>query len=89
VADNYRERAEAADGRSDQRRRARHPAALRELRFAFSSLRYAGVRKVAMFGSARTAPTRRNTAVGRFGRRSWSGLHVITGAGPGIMAGRT
>jgi uncharacterized protein (TIGR00730 family) len=62
--------------------------ALRELRFAFKLFApYAGVRKVAMFGSARTAPTRPEyqQAVD-FGRKiAAAGFMVITGAGPGIM----
>jgi uncharacterized protein (TIGR00730 family) len=62
--------------------------ALRELRFAFKLFApYASVRKVAMFGSARTAPTRPEyqQAVD-FGRKiAAAGFMVITGAGPGIM----
>ncbi len=62
--------------------------ALRELRFAFKLFApYAGVRKVAMFGSARTAPSRPEyqQAVD-FGRKiAAAGFMVITGAGPGIM----
>ena len=62
--------------------------ALRELRFAFKLFApYAGVRKVTMFGSARTAPTRPEyqQAVD-FGRKiAAAGFMVITGAGPGIM----
>ena len=62
--------------------------ALRELRFAFKLFApYAHVRKVAMFGSARTAPTRPEyqQAV-EFGRKiAEAGFMVITGAGPGIM----
>ena len=62
--------------------------ALRELRFAFKLFApYAGVRKVTMFGSARTAPTRPEyqQAV-EFGRKiAAAGYMVITGAGPGIM----
>ena len=62
--------------------------ALRELRFAFKLFApYAGVRKVTMFGSARTAPTRPEyqQAV-EFGRKiAEAGFMVITGAGPGIM----
>jgi uncharacterized protein (TIGR00730 family) len=62
--------------------------ALRELRYAFKLFApYAGVRKVTMFGSARTAPTRPEyqQAVD-FGRKIVeAGFMVITGAGPGIM----
>ncbi len=62
--------------------------ALRELRFAFKLFApYAQVRKVTMFGSARTAPTRPEyqQAVD-FGRKIVeAGFMVITGAGPGIM----
>jgi uncharacterized protein (TIGR00730 family) len=62
--------------------------ALRELRFAFKLFApYAGVRKVTIFGSARTAPTRPEyqQAVD-FGRKIvQAGFMVITGAGPGIM----
>jgi uncharacterized protein (TIGR00730 family) len=62
--------------------------ALRELRFAFKLFApYAHVRKVTMFGSARTAPTRPEyqQAV-EFGRKIVeAGFMVITGAGPGIM----
>jgi uncharacterized protein (TIGR00730 family) len=61
---------------------------LRELRFAFKLFApYAGVRKVTIFGSARTAPTRPEyqQAVD-FGRKIvQAGFMVITGAGPGIM----
>jgi uncharacterized protein (TIGR00730 family) len=62
--------------------------ALRELRFAFKLFApYSHVRKVTMFGSARTAPTRPEyqQAV-EFGRKmAAAGFMVITGAGPGIM----
>ena len=62
--------------------------ALRELRFAFKLFApYAHVRKVTMFGSARTPPTRPEyqQAV-EFGRKiAEAGFMVITGAGPGIM----
>ena len=62
--------------------------ALRELRYAFKLFApYAHVRKVTMFGSARTAPTRPEyqQAV-EFGRKmAEAGFMVITGAGPGIM----
>ena len=62
--------------------------ALRELRYAFKLFApYAHVRKVTMFGSARTQPTRPEyrQAVA-FGRKiAAAGFMVITGAGPGIM----
>ena len=62
--------------------------ALRELRYAFKLFApYANVRKVTMFGSARTLPTRPEyrQAV-EFGRKiAEAGFMVITGAGPGIM----
>jgi uncharacterized protein (TIGR00730 family) len=62
--------------------------ALRELRFAFKLFApYAHVRKVTMFGSARTQPSRPEyqQAV-EFGRKiAEAGFMVITGAGPGIM----
>jgi uncharacterized protein (TIGR00730 family) len=62
--------------------------ALRELRYAFKLFApYAGVRKVAMFGSARTQPSRPEyqQAV-EFGRKvAAAGFMVITGAGGGIM----
>jgi uncharacterized protein (TIGR00730 family) len=62
--------------------------ALRELRYAFKLFApYAHVRKVTMFGSARTLPTRPEyqQAV-EFGRKiAEAGFMVITGAGPGIM----
>lgn len=62
--------------------------ALRELRYAFRVFApYAGVRKVAMFGSARTQPERLEyqQAV-EFGRKiAEAGFMVITGAGGGIM----
>ena len=62
--------------------------ALRELRYAFKLFApYAHVRKVTMFGSARTQPTRPEyqQAV-EFGRKiAAAGFMVITGAGPGIM----
>ena len=62
--------------------------ALRELRFAFKLFApYAHVRKVTMFGSARTHPTRQEYQQGvEFGRKiAAAGFMVITGAGPGIM----
>lgn len=62
--------------------------ALRELRYAFKLFApYAGVRKVTIFGSARTSPTRQEyqQAV-EFGRKiAEAGFMVITGAGGGIM----
>jgi hypothetical protein len=62
--------------------------ALRELRYAFKMFApYAHVRKVTVFGSARTEPTRPEyqQAV-EFGRKiAAAGFMVITGAGPGIM----
>ena len=62
--------------------------ALRELRYAFKLFApYAHVRKVTMFGSARTQPARPEyrQAV-EFGRKiTAAGFMVITGAGPGIM----
>jgi uncharacterized protein (TIGR00730 family) len=61
---------------------------LRELRYAFKLFApYAHVRKVTMFGSARTLPTRPEyqQAV-EFGRKiAAAGFMVLTGAGPGIM----
>ena len=62
--------------------------ALRELRFAFKLFApYAHVRKVTMFGSARTHPSRQEYQQGvEFGRKiAAAGFMVITGAGPGIM----
>jgi len=63
-------------------------ASLRELRYAFKVFApYRGVRKVSVFGSARTppgAPTAR--AAREFAQRiAAEGYMVITGAGPGIM----
>jgi uncharacterized protein (TIGR00730 family) len=62
--------------------------ALRELRYAFKLFApYAGVRKVTVFGSARTPLTRMEyqQAV-EFGRKiAQAGFMVITGAGGGIM----
>ncbi|MGD0744574.1 MAG: TIGR00730 family Rossman fold protein [Verrucomicrobiota bacterium] len=62
--------------------------ALRELRYAFRLFApYARVRKVTIFGSARTRPDKREyqQAVA-FGRKiARAGFMVITGAGPGIM----
>ena len=62
--------------------------ALRELRYSFRLFApYAGVRKVTIFGSARTRPGKLEyqQAV-EFGRKIVkAGFMVITGAGPGIM----
>src|SRR5215467_6695396 len=62
--------------------------ALRELRYAFRLFApYSKKRKVTMFGSARTLPTRMEyqQAV-EFGRKiAEAGFMVITGAGGGIM----
>src|SRR6267143_4512938 len=62
--------------------------ALRELRYAFKLFApYAHVRKVTIFGSARTQPTKvlYKQAV-EFARQiAEAGFMVITGAGPGIM----
>src|SRR5579872_2354047 len=62
--------------------------AVRELRYAFKLFApYAGKRKVTIFGSSRTQPTRMEyqQAV-EFGRKiREAGFMVITGAGPGIM----
>ena len=62
--------------------------ALRELRYAFRLFApYAGIRKVTIFGSARTLPDKveYQQAVD-FGRKiAQAGFMVITGAGPGIM----
>jgi uncharacterized protein (TIGR00730 family) len=62
--------------------------ALRELRYAFRLFEpYAGIRKVAIFGSARTQPDRvEYQQAADFGRKIvQAGFMVITGAGPGIM----
>jgi uncharacterized protein (TIGR00730 family) len=62
--------------------------ALRELRYAFKLFEpYAGVRKVAIFGSARTRPQKPEykQAVEFARRMVEAGFMVITGAGPGIM----
>jgi uncharacterized protein (TIGR00730 family) len=62
--------------------------AIRELRYAFRLFApYAGIRKVTMFGSARTQSNRQEyqQAV-EFGRKiTEAGFMVITGAGGGIM----
>ncbi|MBI4657424.1 MAG: LOG family protein [Verrucomicrobia bacterium] len=62
--------------------------AMRELRYAFKLFApYAGVRKVTIFGSARTAPAKTEyQQAAEFARKmAASGFMVITGAGPGIM----
>jgi len=62
--------------------------ALREMRYAFKLFApYAHVRKVTMFGSARTQPTRTEYQQAlEFGRKiAAAGFMVITGAGGGIM----
>ncbi|MEY2410325.1 MAG: hypothetical protein QOF48_2995 [Verrucomicrobiota bacterium] len=73
------------EGRGDVRVIA---TAIRELRYAFKLFApWAGTRKVTVFGSARTAPSKQEyqQAV-EFSRRiADSGWMVITGAGPGIM----
>jgi uncharacterized protein (TIGR00730 family) len=62
--------------------------ALRELRYAFRIFApYANKRKVTIFGSARTHPTKAEyMQAADFGKKiSAAGFMVITGAGPGIM----
>ncbi len=62
--------------------------ALRELRYAFRLFEpYAGIRKVAIFGSARTQPDRvEYQQAADFAKKIVkAGFMVITGAGPGIM----
>lgn len=62
--------------------------ALRELRYAFRLFEpYAHVRKVSIFGSARTQPDRIEYQLAAdFGKKIvQAGFMVITGAGPGIM----
>jgi uncharacterized protein (TIGR00730 family) len=62
--------------------------AVRELRNALRLFApYAGVRKVTLFGSARTQPNRKEyqQAVDLGRRLAAAGYMVITGAGPGIM----
>jgi uncharacterized protein (TIGR00730 family) len=62
--------------------------ALRELRYAFKLFApYADKRKVTIFGSARTEPTKREyqQAADFAAKIVSSGWMVITGAGPGIM----
>ncbi|HYA44386.1 MAG TPA: LOG family protein [Acidimicrobiales bacterium] len=64
-------------------------AALREMREGFEVFApYRKVRKITMFGSARTAPTdplyaQARDLASRLAERGWS---TVTGAGPGIMA---
>ena len=63
-------------------------AALRELRYAFKVFApYRSVRKVSVFGSARTRPDAAayRTAAEFAGRIAAEGFMVITGAGSGIM----
>ena len=62
--------------------------AVRELRYAFRIFAtYAHKRKVTIFGSARTAPSKPEyQQAAEFGKKiSAAGFMVITGAGPGIM----
>ncbi|MBI2950385.1 MAG: LOG family protein [Verrucomicrobia bacterium] len=62
--------------------------AMRELRYAFRLFaQYSGVRKVTIFGSARTSAnqTEYQQAVEFARKMAASGFMVITGAGPGIM----
>jgi len=62
--------------------------ALREMRYAFRLFApYEGVRKVTIFGSARTQSSQRAyQQAAEFGRKIvQAGFMVITGAGPGIM----
>src|SRR6267142_2966645 len=62
--------------------------ALRELRYAFRLFApYAHIRKVSIFGSARTQPDHvEYQQAANFGRKIvQAGFMVITGAGPGIM----
>ncbi len=62
--------------------------AVRELRYAFRLFApYAGVRKVTIFGSARTLPSKveYQQAVDLGRKIVEAGFMVITGAGPGIM----
>jgi uncharacterized protein (TIGR00730 family) len=62
--------------------------AVRELRYAFRIFApYASKRKVTIFGSARTAPSKPEyQQAAEFGKKiSAAGFMVITGAGPGIM----
>ena len=62
--------------------------ALRELRYAFRIFApYADKRKVTIFGSARTAPSKPEyMQAADFGKKmAAAGFMIITGAGPGIM----
>jgi uncharacterized protein (TIGR00730 family) len=62
--------------------------AVRELRYAYRLFApYAGKRKVTIFGSARTQPSKQEyQSAAEFGRKIVeAGFMVITGAGPGIM----
>ena len=62
--------------------------AVRELRYAFKLFEpHAGTRKVTIFGSARTAPSKQEyqQAVDFARKIADAGWMVITGAGPGIM----
>jgi len=62
--------------------------AVRELRYAFKLFEpHAGTRKVTIFGSARTAPSKQEyqQAVDFARQIANAGWMVITGAGPGIM----
>jgi len=62
--------------------------AVRELRYAFRLFApHAGIRKVTMFGSARTAPGKQEyrQAVDFAHKIAAAGWMIITGAGPGIM----
>ena len=62
--------------------------AVRELRYAFKLFEpHAGIRKVTIFGSARTAPSKQEyqQAVDFARQIADAGWMVITGAGPGIM----
>jgi len=73
------------EGRGDVRIIA---TALRELRYAFKLFApWEGTRKVTVFGSARTAPSKQEyqQAVEFSKRIADSGWMIITGAGPGIM----
>ena len=73
------------EGRGDVRVIA---TAVRELRYAFKLFApWAGTRKVTVFGSARTAPSKQEylQAVDFSRRIADSGWMIITGAGPGIM----
>lgn len=76
---------EDVEGRGDVRIIA---TALRELRYAFKLFApWEGTRKVTVFGSARTAPSKQEylQAVEFSKLIADSGWMVITGAGPGIM----